>query len=88
MALDDYGKWTKGKIYDEIDEKELKTIENVIEYPFDEIGGMDKQKELFTDDLIYLWNDSIETEIKALAKEITDPIEFARRKNELKGKKK
>lgn len=87
-ALGHYDKWEKGKIYDEFDGEDLKNLESVIEYSFDKVGGIDKQEETFLDGLRYLWNAEIENEIAELSKNITDPVEYAKKIKELKGKKK
>ena len=88
MALCDYDKWQKGKIYDQFDGEDLKNLGNVIEYSFDKVGSIDKQKETFEDGLRYLWNAGVENEIAELKKNIEDPVEFAKKIKELKGKKK
>lgn len=87
-ALENYDKWTKGNIYEEFAGEDLKNLENVIEYSFDKVGGIDKQKETFLDDLRYLWNAEIENEIAELSKNITDPVAYAKKIKELKGKRK
>jgi hypothetical protein len=88
FALDDYDRWEKGKIYDKLDGDEQKKLGNVIEFPFDDIGGIEKQKEVFDGYLKYLCNDWIDERVKELMEQGGDPTEIAKQIKELKGKKK
>jgi DNA primase len=89
FALADYDGWVKGKIYNgEFSENDLKNLESVVEYPFNDIGGSEEQKELFDADLKYLRNAEINEQIAELEKQGLEPIAFMKKKQELlKGKK-